>query len=551
MISQKEISPKKETLALPSAGAKRANMAAGLTSDDPSTLLRFIGIEEDTDLETPLRTVGSIRTMIELLDVGGRPELLQRMKTAGVAKLAQRQQIANAVGRLSRRQLPQTLLPGDPCLFLTPWNWTIHDGMAVTATPGAYGKVAWRGGAPDGVVEIGIDTSEAPATPFMTLCLSLDGFPASSSTVSEAVQYGGRETIVRVSLARLGVTSACDTDVHTLTFGVLNSIQRYDRWGGSSSGRDTDDGGTRPRSPLPTAALRVQFIRLPVGALSMAPAVRPRRLLAFGDSIVEGVGVGYRRGNAGDLKANNALHSWVAHFACALESEFSSVGYGRHGWGVAGNGDVPPFLGEGGASTGSWEFVFSGVPRTFDERAPDYIIISLGTNDGLIHGDKADVSALVAGVHEWLRRQRAAVGATTHILVCVPFGGFGGPERAPVGLLPRAIDLYQRSCGGDPRCHLVDLGETAARHLTGFRYNQQGAFDMTPESADGIHPTQSRHEELAQLLLAHIRPMLHAGSRTDTAPPHQGQPLRADDPMKMPTIGRAASIAAAGVEEIS
>ena len=54
------------------AAKSALTMAAGLTSDDPSTLLRFIGIEEDTDLETPLRTVGSIRTMIELLDVGGR-----------------------------------------------------------------------------------------------------------------------------------------------------------------------------------------------------------------------------------------------------------------------------------------------------------------------------------------------------------------------------------------------------------------------------------------------------------------------------------------------
>ena len=479
--------------------------------DDWSAFLVKIGPEDDyKHLKAPLRSMGTVDDIVEILATDGRVALLKAFKLAGVERLAERQALANAVGKLVRQQLPHAIWPGDPLLFFTPWNWAIFNSVAITATPGAYAKVAWRGGAAEGHIEIGVDSSEAPNTPFMTLSFSLDASP--DSAVHEVVPHPGsveRESIIRVSLERLGLTGApaSSSEVHTLTIGVLNSVQRYDRWGSASG---SNGGGATHANRLPGAALRLKFIRLPAGAVAAPPPLRPRRMLAFGDSIVEGVGSGYKKGSAGDLKANNALSTWAAHVAGALECECSSVGYGRLGWAVDGNGDVPPFVCTGGDARCSWGHVFDGVARTFEACAPDYLFVSLGTNDGLIHGERADVHTLVSAISTWLARQRSAVGPHAHIVVCVPFGGFGGPRRHPLDVLPRAVGAYQHGCGGDPRCHLLDLGEDAALHLTGFRYNQFGAFEMTSESADGIHPTHARHEQLAQMVLRAVRALLAA-----------------------------------------
>ena len=457
-----------------------------------TALSRNTSANDLSRLSGPLKRVGSLESMHETLASDGRPELIRRLSSAGIERLPDRQMIANAVSKFARQQPPPTVYPGDEQghFFTTPWNWALEDGVAVTATPGAYAKVAWRGGAPDGVVEIGIDNSESPEAAFMTVRFTLDGM---GEAFSVGVPPRDHEPRIRVSVdSLLGVERSPLTERRTLTIGVQNSRQSIDRWGDESEGR------------LPTGSLRIKWIRLPAGSIPSRPILQPRRLLVYGDSIVEGVGADYRKGSSGDLQANVGLSTWASYLATNLKCELSSVGYGRLGWSIQGNGNVPPF-------PSSWDKVFAGVPRSFgsdgSSKPPDIIMINLGTNDGLITG-AASCEALTSHVQEWLTKQRAAVGPTTHIIVCVPFGGFGA-NRPPVNMISQAFDEYQETSGGDKNCHLIDLGEDAALHLTGFRFKEgTGELDSTPESADGLHPTRARHAQLAQMLRKRIERVL-------------------------------------------
>ena len=82
------------------------------------------------------------------------------------------------------------------------------------------------------------------------------------------------------------------------------------------------------------------------------------------------------------------------------------------------------------------------------------------------------------------------------------------PHLPPDGVLRTAMDEYKASHPHDKRAHLIDLGPAAATHLTGFRFTPSGRFDMTAESADGIHPTIKRHGELGDMLYAEMRKLL-------------------------------------------
>ena len=68
--------------------------------------------------------------------------------------------------------------------------------------------------------------------------------------------------------------------------------------------------------------------------------------------------------------------------ACAaLDAEYGQVGFGRQGFTITGNGQVPPFFTPGVAVNSSWDKVYEGTPRSF--KGLDFIFILHGTNDGL------------------------------------------------------------------------------------------------------------------------------------------------------------------------
>ena len=302
---------------------------------------------------------------------------------------------------------------------------------------------------------------------------------------------------------------------------IRNSVQQLDRWG--------QGGGASPAS-----SLKLRSIHLPPGAVAVMPIVRPRRLLAFGCSITEGVCAGYRPDTGlrgGDLNVNDAAAAWVVAAAAKLDAEFGSVGFGRQGWCVAGNGGVPCFHMVGGSGSGSrsistplplprplhmvgdekatpssssWRWMWRDQPRVFSKEPPEIVIVLHGTNDGLTGADGKMVGASVC---EWLLEARKELGGECHLCICIPFGGFGGSGNEPVGALTDGFAQYQRVASTDKRAHLIDLGESATFNLSKFNF-VNGRYAPTRESCDGIHPTAERHSELGEALAERVEGVL-------------------------------------------
>ena len=249
-----------------------------------------------------------------------RPSLLSQLKSLGVSNLTERQAVANALGKLRRGVLTveepsgPVLRPGDAQLVLSPYNWAITNGIASTANPGAYLRIAW-----EGECSIEVELEPARTEPHMVLTWSMDARP------DQPVRLDG-------SSSRLVLDAAATEDAtHSLLLRVEASVQQLDRWGGGAG------------AP-PGCSLRLRAIRLPPGARPLAPRVRRRRLLAFGCSITEGVCAGFIPGSrAGDLLTNSSTTTWASTVAHALDAELGAVGFGRQGWTVGGNGNVPSF----------------------------------------------------------------------------------------------------------------------------------------------------------------------------------------------------------------
>ena len=287
---------------------------------------------------------------------------------------------------------------------------------------------------------------------------------------------------------------------YTLLLHIYATSQYIERW------RNPVNGGS---------AIAVKGILLEATATTKPPPLRPRRALMFGDSITEGINTMCQRSaecnectldwgfdcNAG------ATEAWPRMVAAAFDAEYSQVGFGSLGWTVAGGGQVPPLFTPGNDALSSWNEIYQGVPRTFDNI--DFVFVNHATNDGLRN---ASAAAVIQSVQGWLKAMRAAVGPKAYIFLQVPFGGFGA-ANAPAGALKTAYVAYRAEAPGDAKTLFIDLGATAAVGLEcpawtkgclgahGSVSQPQGSI----EACDGIHPRGgpkgvSRHGELAAML---------------------------------------------------
>eukprot|EP01044_Picomonas_judraskeda_P023204 COSAG03_NODE_6014_length_1131_cov_0.889535_1_plen_248_part_00 len=190
-----------------------------------------------------------------------------------------------------------------------------------------------------------------------------------------------------------------------------------------------------------------------------------------------------------------------------LRSRYGQVGFGRQGFTITGNGQVPPFFTPGAPENSTWDKVYENTPRPF--AGIDYIFILHATNDGL-NVDACPQEGVVASCEGWLHAVRAATGPETAIFLVVPFGGFGA-RNTPVNALPTAFANYQKT-SADKNTHLVDLGAEAAQGLEcgGWMRGCVGAYGTNTIGAslggcDGIHPRggtneTARHGELGAMV---------------------------------------------------
>jgi hypothetical protein len=298
----------------------------------------------------------------------------------------------------------------DPAkIVFSPYNWDVQAGFAKTINAGAYLRMNFTGAS----CALAFDLAAAQ-TPYPKLSYRIDGF-------------GPWTTVDLAASVAISIPSELAAyPAHQLELMVRSTTESRSRWVSQATG------------------VKLTGITLANGGVLSKPAEQPLYGLYFGDSITEGINT---IASTGDTTVrSDAAQGWAYLSARMLGAECGIVGFGRQGLTVTGNPDVPVF-----GST--WNQLYAGVARSF-ARAPDYIVINQGTNDG-----SANIQSAALAV---MNNILAAMPASTKIVVLRPFNGAG--------------DAYWRAaiaaCAAPARISYIDT---------------TGWF-VTANSPDGLHP---------------------------------------------------------------
>lgn len=308
----------------------------------------------------------------------------------------------------------QVLAQAGAQIYFSPWNWAFTGAAAVSNTPGAYFKISFTG--------------QRLAASFNTDWLRAAGYPGSSYPVVTTIVDGGPPSRQSLSptCSQLDLLEglALNADPHHVHHAVVHFTATHfdhgDRWN------------------TPVAALRLTRLDLAPGATLAAPAVRPHRLLVYGDSHSEGVELT----DAGSLTAHqDARRAFPHQLARAWDAEVGVVAFGGAGY-------IEPVLEANlpGAIV-TWDQVWNNVSRLSDQGhlvpAPDAVLSALGDNDP----DNPHVSRAVTT----LARAWRKAAPDAQLLFALPpnHGADGFRERLRAGL----------SHVTDPNLRILDPGE--------------------------------------------------------------------------------------------
>ena len=226
--------------------------------------------------------------------------------------------------------------------------------------------------------------------------------------------------------------------------------------------------------------LRLAGLALDDGATLSDVTLRPKRLIGFGDSITEGVGVEAYFHSWSDITPNNAEKTWVPLLAGALDCEYGQLG--SSGLGMSKPLEVPPL-------PQSWNFYDAGHSKLQNGLfvpEPDYIFNNLGTNDP----DDVNIGAIYI---QWLADVRKAA-PQARLFAVVPLMG---KHRDEITAAVKA-----RNDAGDARVYLIDLPELQPW----FHYTPDG----TALAHEGVHPTGEGHAHFAAHLAMKVQKILDA-----------------------------------------
>ena len=214
--------------------------------------------------------------------------------------------------------------------------------------------------------------------------------------------------------------------------------------------------------------MRLVGITLDAGAEVVAPTIKPRRAIGFGDSITEGVGTDGLFTSWQSLGVNNARGTWLPIVCAALDCEYGQLGSG--GQGMTREIHLPPL-------TQSWDHFDAATSRLTEGLLlpePDYVFCAMGTNDY-----EKDITA---DYTSWLSAMRKACPGA-HFFCIVP------PLQVHREEITAAVAARRQA--GDTGVHLIETASLAALFCAG-----QGA---TQVAYDGVHPSQ-----LGQALLGAV-----------------------------------------------
>jgi lysophospholipase L1-like esterase len=361
----------------------------------------------------------------------------------------------------------QTVPVGSSNWFFSPYNWNAL-GLTeiVTNQPGAYFSLRFA------------DSSR------VVLNLDTVGIPASNGLTSMVVQWRIDDTLSPPHTlspldTQLNLATGLSSGPHTVQFRLVSSDYHQDRW--------TRTTGVTGGFLAPAQALRVVGMTLDPGATVLAPnALRPKRILFYGDSITEGAVIG---------PANDAGETYAITCARLLDAEYGVVGNAGQGWTCsnAPTSGVPIFR-------DAFAQYYDHAPRfplLGGAAAPDFVLLNMGTNDAIF----ADVlnpvrpELVTEYAVAWMLRMRTYLPSSQVFLV-VPFGGFYAQA------LQTAYTRYMVLRPDDTRVGFLNLGLTAQ---TGLTAQVRGG---TSQSFDGIHPNAGTHRKLGYQLTAALRTAL-------------------------------------------
>lgn len=261
----------------------------------------------------------------------------------------------------------------DPTKILfSPYNWDVQSGYAKTINSGAYFRTSFGGAS-------------------CSLTFDLTGVSGSVPKLSYRVdEFGPWITVdLAAAIAITVPTDTADFASHYLELMVRSTSEAVSRWVSQA------------------VAVKLTGVTLAAGKALSMPPVRPLFGLYYGDSITEGINTLKSTGDT--TVRSDAGQGWAYLSARLIGAEAGIVGFGRQGLTVTGNPDVPVF-----GST--YNLMYAGATRSFS-RAPDYIVINQGTNDG-----SANIQSAALAV---LNNILAAVPVGTKIIVLRPFNGSG------------------------------------------------------------------------------------------------------------------------------
>jgi lysophospholipase L1-like esterase len=325
------------------------------------------------------------------------------------------------------------VLMNDANVFRTPENWISNGAVSIeTSNPGAYIKLGFTGTSIQLVIDASTDCPEPPKIGY-----SIDG---------GAVQY---YTVATVNAAlTIPLASGLSAGTHQARIS-LEGLGYADRW---LSADANSGGGITNRDRLMS-----KKIILDGGAQSVAPSLKPKRLVTYGDSITEGAN---SLGNMNFVMYKQWSTTWGALLANDLNAEVSTIAFQGQGFEATGQGNVPAYL-------DAYASIKNGVPRTYS--TPDYVVILHGANGTVTQADAALA----------LTRMRAAY-PSAEIYLGVPFGGYN-----------RMVITDAFNAQADPKTYFFDLGGT-------------GESTATANSTDGTHLTPTGYALLEAMMRAYI-----------------------------------------------
>jgi GDSL-like Lipase/Acylhydrolase family len=367
--------------------------------------------------------------------------------------------------------------PNNSALLFSPYGWgTVENGVQ-TSNAGAYIKFRFNGTQ----ATLNVDTSNQTSFPLLDVYVdgkqTGDQLWLKNATNGQIQLFGG---------------DAGDHD-------VVVYFRRRELFDGTNPAV----AAAKQQDWLTDAEhLRVTGVEVSGGTGFLSNSfARGKTAVFFGDSITEG-GVQTYEPNAPDRPANFPFTDIVNNFSyktyAARLGDLLNVEYGQVGW--SGSGWVRPSAPTGNPPVlDSW-LRYNGqstAQRNFSPQ-PDYVFMNLGTNDIPFNSGENNINFNVTDTaYTWLKEARQRIPGA-EIFVIYPFNQTKNAE------LRQGIVRYLNENPGDTKVHALNLGAEGARGLVGPY--------IAEFAVDSVHPTASRHQQLAGMLFDQIKPIIGVSS---------------------------------------